>query len=258
VLADRVNYSWRLLATGVAFAAFGIGALILATAVIPIATFTSSDSHVRARRVQALMHASFKLFILILRAFGVIRLEVSNAERLAQCRGHIIVANHPTLLDIVLIMSLVPHAQCVVKHQLWRNPLLRQVVREAGYVRNDLEPDLLVAKCQEKLAAGSNLIIFPEGTRSVSGLKRRLQRGFAHIATLTEVDLQPLTITCNPMTLVKGQPWYEIPGRIPQFRIEVDKTILIKPFLDSYPRALATRKLVSHVESYFDEKLNHG
>jgi hypothetical protein len=60
------------------------------------------------------------------------------------------------------------------------------------------------------------------------------------------------------MTLVKGQPWYEIPGRIPQFRIEVDKTILIKPFLDSYPRALATRKLVSHVESYFDEKLNHG
>lgn len=258
MLADRVNYWWRLLATGFAFATFGIGGFILATAVIPMATFMPRDPHVRARRAQALIRASFQVFILMLRAFGVIRLEVTNPDRLARCRGHIIVANHPTLLDIVLIMSLVPHAQCVVKHQLWRNPFLRPVVQAAGYVRNDLEADILVAKCQEELAACSNLIIFPEGTRSVLGLKRRLQRGFAHIATLTEADLQPLTITCSPMTLVKGQPWYEIPRRTPEFRIEVDKRILIKPFLDFSPRALAARKLVSHLESYFDAKLNHG
>jgi 1-acyl-sn-glycerol-3-phosphate acyltransferase len=258
VLADRVNYSWRLLATGFAFAALGIGGFLLAMTVIPAATFMSRDARVRARRAQGVIRTSFQLYILMLRAFGVIRLEVTDADSLVRCRGVLIVANHPTLLDIVLIMSLVPHAQCVVKHQLWRNPFLRPVVKATGYIRNDLETEALVAKCREALAAGDNLIIFPEGTRSVPGLKGRFQRGFAHVATLAQADVQPLTITCDPITLVKGQPWYEIPRRTPKYRIEADKRILIKPFLDYGPRALAARKLVSHLESYFNAKLKHG
>jgi 1-acyl-sn-glycerol-3-phosphate acyltransferase len=245
-------------ATGLAFAALGLGGFCLAWTVIPAATFMSSDKLTRTRRAQGIIRASFRLYVLALRLLGVIRLEVDGADRLAKAHGALIVANHPTLLDIVLIMSLVPRAQCVVKHQLWKHPLLRPVVTATGYIRNDHEAEVFMAECRAALAAGSNLIIFPEGTRSVPGKPLRFQRGFAHIATLLGVNLQPVTITCKPITLVKGRPWYEIPEQAPLFRVVVDQNIEISWFTDNSPRALAARKLVTHLEAYYHGKLGHA
>jgi 1-acyl-sn-glycerol-3-phosphate acyltransferase len=154
--------------TGIAFAAIAIGGAGLAATVIPAATLLSRDTLTRMRRAQAIIRASFQFYIRVLQAPGVISLEVIGAEKLAECRGHLIIANHPTLLDVVLIISLVPRAQCVVKHQLWRTPFFRPVFEVTGYIRNDCEADVLVARCRKTLAAGNNLIVFPEGTRSVS------------------------------------------------------------------------------------------
>ena len=67
----------------------------------------------------------------------------------------------------------------------------------------------MIEKCRVNLAAGNNLTIFPEGTRSVPGEPLDSQRGFAHIATLTGVNLQPVTITCEPITLVKRAPYID-------------------------------------------------
>ena len=254
----RIGYLWRLMATGLAFALMGMGGILLALGIIPLATLLTRDRQTRTRRAQHIIRASFRLYVLMLRLFGIIRLEVAGEERLAACRGHLIVANHPTLLDVVLIMSLVPCAQCVVKHQLWRNPFLGPIVRTAGYIRNDGEPEIFIAACSSALAAGNNLIIFPEGTRSVPGRRLQFQRGFAHIATLTGASLQLVTITCDPITLVKGQPWYAIPDHPPTFRIEIDERIETARFLADGPRALGARKLVSHLESYYGGKLKHG
>lgn len=257
-LLRRMNYAWRLAATGLAFAAMGVGGIVLALGVIPLATLATPDPSTRARRAQRIIRDSFRVYILMLRALGVIRLEVVGEERLAACRGSLIVANHPTLLDVVLIMSLVTNAQCVVKHQLWRNPFLGPIVRAAGYIRNDGEAESFVGDCRRALAAGGNLIIFPEGTRSVPGERLRFQRGFAHIATLTGASLQLITISCEPITLVKGQPWYVIPDHAPTFRIEIDQRLEMAPFLAGGARPLGARKLVSHLESYYGGKLKHG
>ena len=257
-LLSRVNYLWRLAATGLAFVVMGVGGIVLALGIVPLATLATRDRRVRARRAQRISRDSFRLYLLMLRGLGVIRLEVVGAENLAACHGHLIVANHPTLLDVVLIMALVPNAQCVVKHQLWRNPFLGPVVRTAGYIRNDGNAEAFIGACRGALAAGSNLIIFPEGTRSVPGQRLRFQRGFAHIATLTGANLQLVAITCRPITLVKGQPWYIIPDHPPTFRVEIDQRLEMTPFLAAGARALGARKLVSHLESYYGGKLKHG
>lgn len=256
--ASHINYGWRLLATGFAFAALGVGGLLLALTAIPLATLGASDPQLRVRRAQRVVRASFRIYVFVLRLLGVIRLEVAGEERLADCRGSLIVANHPTLLDVVLIMSLVPHAQCVVKHQLWRNPLLGPLVRAAGYLRNDQEPGIFIEACRAALAAGNNLIIFPEGTRSVPGRRLRFQRGFAHIATHTGASLQLVTITCSPITLVKGRPWYVIPERAPIFRVSVEERLEADRFLGAGSRALGARRLVSYLETYYVGKLQHG
>lgn len=253
-----LNHTWRLVATGVAFSALGLGGIFLAVTIIPAATFFVPDRAQRARRAHTIIRTSFRAYVWVLQFLGVIRLQVIGAEKLGACKGAMIVANHPTLLDVVLIMSLVPSAQCVVKHQLWRNPFLRPIVSAAGYIRNDVDPELLIIKCSEALARGENLIIFPEGTRTTPGAAVRFRRGFAHIATLTAADLQLVTITCEPITLVKGQSWYEIPHRAPTFLIVVDKKIEIKPLLQSGPRPLVARRLVSDLETYYHGRLTPG
>jgi 1-acyl-sn-glycerol-3-phosphate acyltransferase len=254
----HAGYAWRLLATGLAFAGMGLGGIVLAFVVIPAALLPMRDPAARGRRAQAVIRASFRAYIATLDRLGVIRLEVVGGARLAACRGNLVIANHPTLLDVVLVMGLVPNAQCVVKHQLWRNPFLGPIVRVAGYIRNDLDAAGFVESCRRALAAGSNLIIFPEGTRSIPGGPMHFQRGFAHIATMTGASLQLIAITCTPVTLVKGQPWYAIPERRPTFRVEVADRIEAAPFLALGSRALGARKLVSHLEAYYGGKLQHG
>jgi 1-acyl-sn-glycerol-3-phosphate acyltransferase len=253
-----INYVWRLVATGLAFGGLGVGGLVLALTIIPLVSFTALDPQLRARRAQAVVRLSFRVYVWALCAFGVVRLEVLGGRRLADCRGKLIIANHPTLLDVVLIMSLVPNLLCVVKHQLWRNPLLGPLVRVAGYIRNDQEPESFIENCRAALAAGNNLLMFPEGTRSVPGRRLRFHRGFAHIATLTGADVQPITITCCPITLVKGQAWYVIPDRPPAFRVEIDENLQTKEFLGAAPRSIGARRLLSHVESFYVGKLQHG
>jgi len=254
----RLDYAWRLVATGLAFAALSLGGFLMAVTVIPLYRRAASDPVLRARRAQRLVRASFRLYIFMLQYLGVIELKLVGAKRLHACRGNVVVANHPTLLDIVLIMSLVPDAQCVVKHQLWRHPLLGPLVRAAGYIRNDQNPESLIEACKTALAAGANLIIFPEGTRSVPGRPLRLQRGFAHIAALSGADVQLLSITCEPITLIKGEKWYVIPARRPTFTVEVGEQVRTKDFFDQPSRARAVRRLVSYLEGYYVGKLQHG
>ncbi len=258
-MLKRAFYFWRLLWTAFAFAVLGVGGFVLAVTVIPMVTLFVRDQRIRSRRAQLIIRKSFRVYVAMLRALGVLQLEVMGGEKLSACRGKLIIANHPTLIDIVFLMALLPDATCVVKSDLFRNPLLRSLVRSAGYIRNDYAPEVLIEKCRETLATGSNLIMFPEGTRSVPGKPLHFQRGFAHIATLTGVKLQPVIITCEPITLVKGEPYYKIPDSPPHFRIEVADEIDTEPFLgfSVESRARGARKLVSYMESDFGSRLNH-
>jgi len=251
VLIERASRWWRVPATGFAFALLGLGGLFLAVTVFPLVAAMSRCESVRLRRTQATIRQSFRAYLAVLRFLGVIRLEIVGRDRLAGCSGALIVANHPTLLDVVLLMALVPNAQCVVKHALWKDRFLGPVVRAAGYIRNDTDAESFVGNCRDTLARGNNLIIFPEGTRTVPGQRRHFQRGFANVALMAHIDLQPIRIDCDPITLTKGVPWYQVPKRRAAFRVSVGERIAIAPFLACGSRAVGARRLAGHLETYF-------
>jgi len=257
-IASRLDQGWRLVATGVAFVAMFGGGALLALTVIPAATLLTRDPARRRRRAQAIVRRAFRGYLAVLRALAVIRLDISGAASLAGGRGRLVIANHPTLLDVVILMALVPNAQCVVKHQLSRHAMMRHIVRAAGYIPNDLSSEQMMARCAESLAAGDNLIIFPEGTRSPPGGMLPFHRGFAHIATLARADLQPVLIDCSPPTLLRGEAWHRIPARAPRFRVAVAEAVSIAPFLEGAARPLAARRLVSHFEQWYADHAIHG
>jgi 1-acyl-sn-glycerol-3-phosphate acyltransferase len=252
---DLVQRAWRVLATGFAFACFFLGGAALAGVVFPILAIRSAG---REDRTQRLIRRVFRLYLIMLRGLGLIRLTVIDGERLAGSQGKIIIANHPTLLDVVFLMALTPRVCCIVKHELWENRYLKGVVRAAGYIRNDLAPDATIAACREALDRGNNLIVFPEGTRSRLGEKLHFRRGVANIAMLTCAPIQLVVITCKPLTLTKGEPWYRVPPRRPRFRLEIDHPMDIQRFM-AYPhRGLGARRLMQELDEFYTRRLARG
>lgn len=207
-IVRRADYVWRLFGTGSAFLLFSLGGGLMSVTVFPVINLVAKNSTVRIAATRRVIHGSFRLFAGFLICMGVIRLRVRNRDILGDQRGVMFIANHPSLLDVVLLMSLMPEAQCVVKSKLWRSPFLGGVVRAAGYIRNDDDPEKLIDDCVAALRDGQNLVIFPEGSRTVPGIRPKFRRGFAHVALRAEADIVPIAIFCTPTTLTKGEPWY--------------------------------------------------
>lgn len=258
MLLSHLDRAWRFAGTAVAFPLLFGGATVVAGVVFPILQAVTPEGSLRRERNQNLVHVLFRIYIALLRALRLVDIEIEGRERLGTGPARIIVANHPSLLDVVVLMALVRRAQCVVKHELWQSPYLGRLVRGAGYIRNDLDSDTLIEACRTALARGNHLIIFPEGTRSVPGEPIRFRRGFANIATCLGAEVQPVTISCSPATLTKGEKWWAIPERRPRFRVEVGERLNTGPWLSCEHRPLAVRKIVRHFEEYYAGRLARG
>jgi 1-acyl-sn-glycerol-3-phosphate acyltransferase len=215
---------WRIVATGFCFALFGFGGLLILCLVFPLLRLLVWQRPLRQATARDIVHLSFRLFCKLMTTVGVISYEVRGLEKL-QRRGLLVVANHPSLIDVVMLISLLRQPDCVVKATAWRNPFMLGPVSLCGFIRNQNGPQL-VEDCIESVRRGSNLIIFPEGTRTkLEALLQRqvnpLQRGVANIATRGRIPLTPVVITVSEPMLTKQQPWYNAPLRRPHFVLKV-------------------------------------
>ena len=238
-----VNRLWRLVGTAISFGSFGLGALGLSLIWFPLLWLFCRQALVRQRRAQAAIRCCFRLFLRLMSALGVMSYRIDGAERLQQDEGCLLVANHPSLLDYVLLASVLPRCDCIVKQALWRNPFVAGVVRAAGYLPN-VAPERLLPLCEQQLTGGGTLLIFPEGTRTTPGQPMQLQRGAANIAVRCQADLRLAHIICQPTTLTKQESWYHIPARKPHFHVVISEKVAVDPFLVDAPTpAVAARRL---------------
>ena len=240
--------AWLLFGKMWALAFIFVGGCLLATVILPILTVFPDKSRERA---QFFIHHSFRFYLYILQLFGFIRLEIKDIQSFSNCGGKMVIANHPSLLDVVILMALIPRSQCIVKHELWKHPLLGSLMRKAGYIRNDLDPEKLIEACQSSLNEGRCLIIFPEGTRTPPQALPHFHRGFANIATLTEAPIQLVFLTCTPPFLFKGEPWWHVPQQKPFFRVTLGEQLDAAKYSLYGQRALNARKLVESLEHYY-------
>lgn len=257
IVVRSADYVWRLFGTGTAFLLFGLGGALMSVTVFPVVNLVASSSSARIVTTRRIIHGTFRFFVGFLVLTRVIELEVHGAKFLRDRRGVLIIANHPSLLDVVLLMSLMPESQCVVKSKLWRSPFLGGVVRAAGYIRNDGEPEKLVNDCVLALRDGQNLVIFPEGSRTAPGNRPEFRRGFAHVALRAEADIIPITIYCTPTTLTKGEPWFAIPTRRVLFQVFIRRQLHVRDYAELETPAIAARRLSRDVEQIYANELEY-
>jgi 1-acyl-sn-glycerol-3-phosphate acyltransferase len=203
---------------------------------------------VRARFFgQKLIHALFVFFVGYLRAFGLLELDAGRLSELREVEGLIVVANHPGLLDAVLLVSLVPQAVCLMKGSLARNIVLSGTARLAGYIHNKSGLGL-VKKCEERLKERSNLLVFPEGTRTVGGKLLPFKMGFALAAVLTRAPVQTIIVTSDSNCLGKGWPLFKKPAFPMRFSLRLGRRFQPEPGQEA-------KQFGRAVENYFRETL---
>ena len=250
----KLDLVWRTLITAFGFLMFGLGGLLLRVLVFPTLQLFARNRVTRALWAKWIIRHAFLVFVRTLRLLRYFDYELHNVGRL-QRGGLLIMANHPSLLDVVLLMSVVPQADCVVKASLWQNPFTAGPVRAAGYISNSGGPDLIDA-CIATLRAGNNLIIFPEGTRSKPKQALSFQRGAANISIRGAVPITPVLIVCHPPLLIKGEKWYRIPRQRPKFVVQVLEDIDITAYIQpSVEKTLAARQLTAHIQNFFTKEL---
>jgi len=254
-LRKSINRGWRLAVTAVSFGAFGVGGLLLNLLVIPLIYFVPGDRPRLRHWTRWLIHKSFVLLLAWLKVTGTMRLEIRGAEDLCNRGGILVLANHPTFIDIVVLLSIIRDADCVVKSQHWRNLAFGGAVRAAGYIPND-SAEILIEQCAEAIRRGGVLVIFPEGTRTRLASHFHFQRGAAHIAIRSGADIQPVILRCDPLTLSKNRKWYEIPERPFNFQMEVKPVTPLTQWIpDREDSPLAARHLTRSLEGFFMKEI---
>lgn len=161
-----------------------------------------------------LLKASFRLFVWLGRVTRLFVVEISDEDRasLASCKGGVVVANHLTLIDVIIVLSVIGDSVCVAKKAVSRNPFMRAVARDVLIVNES--PLAVLRLARQHLAAGVNVIVFPEGTRTpAADPVHEFRRGAAHIAIRSAAPVEMVTIDCDPPVLGKRQPWWDVGDR---------------------------------------------
>lgn len=250
---SSLDRAWRLIATAICYTEFGIAALALALVVLPLARLVPGSELTRRTRARRAISAGMRGFLRLAVFLGAITQEYEGLERLGR-PGQLILANHPTLIDAVIVLAAVPDLCCVAKQALWRNPFTRAAARAAGCVSNS-PTDQMIEGAADALRQGQSVIMFPEGTRTMPGQPLQFHRGAAAIAIRAARVVTPVYMSSDPPTLGKHQPWYRIPERRIRFAMRAGSDIDPEPFRRGAPAPLAGREFNRHLLELFTREL---
>jgi 1-acyl-sn-glycerol-3-phosphate acyltransferase len=254
-MSARLDYGWRLVATALSFIVFGICGLLFSLIAFPLAALWPHRAS-RQRAVTTLIHGFFRALVAALQCAGVMKLDLAGVAALRSGTPVIVVANHPTYLDVVVLLALTRSACCVVKNAHWRNPCLWGIVRAAEYVSN-ADPEGFVRDCAQQLVRGYSMIIFPEGSRSPAPNRlHAFSRGFAHTALAAGVPILPVLMHCDPPAFTKQMRWYHVPERAFRISVNVLAPLGVERLAPrEMPSALAARNVTRAVEAHITQYL---
>jgi 1-acyl-sn-glycerol-3-phosphate acyltransferase len=253
----RIEFSWRWLSTAFSYLMFGLGGLVFTIFAVPVLFCLPGGKQLRARRAQKTLHCLFRAYVRMMSFLGVVTYQVEDIEKLRGSR--LIIANHPSLLDVVFLISMVPNACCVVKGKLTRNFFTRGPIKTSGYIMNEEAADVIdAAACA--MDDGQTLIIFPEGTRTDPARESlHFRRGAANVAIRTGSAITPVLIYCAPAGLTKKQRWYQVPEKRMHLRFLVMDQYSIDQYLKDPRPSRGARNLSADLLNYFSRELKaHG
>lgn len=211
----------RSFITVISFFIFGIGAIILNFLIFP---FIKNNKQLCSYIIQRL----WKFFIGMLVLLRMIKLDI---KKLGKIENKVIAVTHPSFLDIVILMSLIPSSTCFVKKELAHNPILKNLISSI-FITNEVEVEELKEQSKRMLDSGFNVIIFPSGIRHRKNEYPKIKKGAALVALNSGKNIVPIRMFSSEDFLFINQPFYASGEKTVVFEIEECEEIDITKYND--------------------------
>ena len=232
----------------VGFTCFGVLALAVILTCWLAALLARGER--RKRLCQRMVHRGTKTWERIMEGIGVFHVDFPEVEALRGLRGTIIAPSHPSLIDAPHFLARMPRLTCLMKKSVLKNPFLGSSSRLAGYLPNDHGREF-IRLGRDALRAGDNLLIFPEGTRTVQMPVNSFKKGFALMATLADAPIQTVFVEMSYLYL--GKRWKLWHAPVFPVRITVRLGRQFRPQPGQSAQALG-----AEIEQYFRQTMGRA
>ena len=220
----------------ISFFVFGLGAALLNFFVFP---FIKNNKTL----CSDIIHYAWKFFVYFMMILGLFKLDIKN---LSKIENKVIVATHPSFIDIVILIALIPHSTCFVKKELAYNPILKNLVNSI-FITNEVDLEELKSESKKMLDLGFNVIIFPSGIRHRRNEFPKIKKGASLIALNANKNIVPIRFFSNNDFMFINQPFYEVGEKRVTFEIEQMPEINVQDFI-SASEIVSKKKITQQIE----------
>jgi 1-acyl-sn-glycerol-3-phosphate acyltransferase len=146
------------------------------------------------------------------------RIKVTGRENIRKGQSYVVVPNHQSLYDIIVLFGwLLLDIKWVIKEELRTYPVLSFAAEKGGQIWIDRSnPEAAhesLLKAKDKLTGGTSMIVFPEGTRSRTGELGEFKKGAFLAALELGLPILPITII-NTRNILPPETLNLFPGRV--------------------------------------------
>ena len=218
------------------FFIFGIGAVILNFLLFP---FIKNNKEL----CSDIIHYTWKFFVNLMMWLKLFRLDI---KKLGKIKNKVIVSTHPSFIDIVILIALIPRSTCFVKKELAHNPILKNLVTSI-FITNEVELEELKSESKKMLDRGVNVIIFPSGIRHRRDEFPKIRKGASLVALNAGKNIVPVRMFSDRDFLFINQPFYAVSDRCVNFEIEQMREINIADFIGE-SEIITKQRLTNKIE----------
>lgn len=237
---------------GTLFVLFAIICMIGNILFIPIIVFRLNRFKAIENFARDKVASAWRFFIKMTEMFGYLEYKFDLKGEF-NTGSQMIIANHPSLLDVVFLVPKFKRINCIVKGSLSKNIFLFAAIRACKYIPNT-QNDELLQKSIEVLKNGENLLIFPEGTRTKDEIV--FHKAAAYIAVKGAKSVSLLAIRMSPRSLKKDQPWYKTPSVRIKYDFKEIFSLDMSKFMMHKPDLVRARRLHEDIIKIYKEEFD--
>lgn len=244
----------RTINTALAYIIFIVGALTQGVVVYLVILLITRSGKNRQRALRRSVQYSFKLFLWLCRVLRVFKVDFKDLKNLSENKRMVIVANHPSLVDYVIIMSVMNVSTSVMVKESLTQTFMKYIINHLGYFHNKEE----AKNIEDIIERDGSVLIFPEGTRTKDFHKIHFVRGAANIALRKNMAVLPVFINCDAKGYLSSSFFsFSIPEKVPTFTVEIGEFVEIIDYLDNCKTvAIAARHLTQDLEQKYQNYIN--
>ncbi len=211
------------------------------------------------RAARRFLHGGLVVFRYWLILTKVIKIEISKEDkkRLCSAKSCIIAANHPSMIDSILLISFLPCTDFIVKGSLSHRSVLSAIVNLV-YIPNSMEYEHIIERTKKNFSLGGTIAIFPEGTRSTAFGQNRYKKGAARLSLKTSAPILGVYIGGNDkIGFRKGdKPWQVNPEGAYRYRFFVHEMLFPDEF-QNLSEPIAAKRYTARLRSLLSDEHNN-